>query len=256
MRMNTRRDLAASTALALIILAGCGTSVGKSAPEQGISDTPRSSVARTTTRAAAKRTVAPTTVTPTTVTPTTVARKIVAPTIVAPTTIAHVASPVPQPPVTVATPFSPRAISPPNIARSMAPANIAPSSAAEGSIVAGINIFRRAHGLPALAVHGVLASKARGWAAHMATGGCGRGGGDVANVCHSMLSNRITVPWVRLAENVGLVSPTTNVSGMQGAFEQSPSHAENMLNNQMQYVGVGVSYVDNYMYVAQEFMGT
>jgi uncharacterized protein YkwD len=138
----------------------------------------------------------------------------------------------------------------------MAAARVAPSIGADGSLVAAINNFRRTHGLPALAVHAVLVNKARGWAGHMANGGCGRSGDGVANVCHSILSSDITVPWTRLAENVGIASPTTNASGLEGAFEQSPPHAENMLNTQIQYVGVGVSYVGNYMYVAEEFMAT
>jgi uncharacterized protein YkwD len=51
-----------------------------------------------------------------------------------------------------------------------------------------------------------------------------------------------------------MVSPRANVSGMEGAYEQSPPHAENMLNNQVNYVGVGVAYVGDYMYTAEEFM--
>ena len=51
-----------------------------------------------------------------------------------------------------------------------------------------------------------------------------------------------------------MVSPKTNVSGMESAYEQSPAHAANMLDNQVQYVGVGVAYVGDYMYTAEEFM--
>jgi uncharacterized protein YkwD len=64
------------------------------------------------------------------------------------------------------------------------------------------------------------------------------------------------VKWARLGENVGMVSPKTNVSGMESGFEKSPPHAENMLNGQIRYVGIGVAYVNNYMYVAEEFMAT
>jgi uncharacterized protein YkwD len=132
----------------------------------------------------------------------------------------------------------------------------APSNSAESSLVGGINNFRKSHGLPALAVHPTLVNKARDWAGHMATGGCGRGGGGVPNICHSNLSNGITVSWALLGENVGMVSPKTNVSAMEHGFESSPPHAENMLNGQIRYVGVGVAYVGNYMYVAEEFMAT
>ncbi len=130
------------------------------------------------------------------------------------------------------------------------------SNSAESALVAGINHFRKAHGLPTLAVHSNLVNKARGWAGHMAAGGCGRGSGGVPNICHSNLTNGITVRWARLGENVGMVSPKTNVSTMEGAFEKSPPHAENMLNGQIHYVGVGVAYVGNYMYVAEEFLAT
>ena len=133
---------------------------------------------------------------------------------------------------------------------------VTPGSGAENAMVAGINAYRRAHGLPNLAVHNVLIAKARSWATNMANGGCGRGGNGVPNICHSNLTSGITVTWTRLEENVGMISPRTNVSGMEGAFEHSPPHSENMLNGQIHYIGVGVAYVGDYMYVAEEFMAT
>jgi uncharacterized protein YkwD len=128
-------------------------------------------------------------------------------------------------------------------------------TSAESALVAGINSFRKSRGLPALAVHSNLVNKARSWAGHMADGGCGSRGG-VPNICHSSLSNGITVRWAKLAENVGMVSPRTNVSGMSQAFKASPPHAANMLDRAADYVGVGVAYVGNYMYVAEVFMAT
>ncbi len=123
-------------------------------------------------------------------------------------------------------------------------------------MVGGINAYRRAHGLPDLTVNDVLVAKARSWATNMANGGCGRGSNGVPNICHSNLTDGITVTWTRLEENVGMISPRTNVSGMESAFEHSPPHAENMLNGQIHYIGVGVAYVGDYMYVAEEFMST
>jgi uncharacterized protein YkwD len=102
-------------------------------------------------------------------------------------------------------------------------------------------------------VHGNLVDKARSWAGYMANGGCGSSNG-VPKICHSTLSNGITVQWSRLAENVGMISPRSNVSGMERAFEASPPHAANMLDGQTDYVGVGVAYVGNFMYVAEVFM--
>jgi uncharacterized protein YkwD len=139
-------------------------------------------------------------------------------------------------------------------ARTLAASAPAPPNGAESSLIGGINNFRRSHGLPALSIHTNLVNKARDWAGHMASGGCGTGGGGVPNICHSNLANGIHVSWARLGENVGMVAPKTNVSGMEHGFESSPPHAENMLNREINYVGVGVAYVGNYMYVAEEFM--
>ena len=88
----------------------------------------------------------------------------------------------------------------------------------------------------------------------MATGGCGTGGNGVPNICHSALSANITVSWSLLEENVGMVSTSMQVAGMEKAFENSPLHAANMLNATINYVGVGIAYVGSYMYVAEEFM--
>jgi uncharacterized protein YkwD len=139
-------------------------------------------------------------------------------------------------------------------ARVMGASVTSPSDGAENALVAGINYFRASHGLPSLAVHPTLVNKARVWSGYMANGGCGRGGGGVANICHSHLSDGINVGWSFLGENVGMVSPTSNVSGMESAFQNSPPHAENMLNSQINYVGVGIAYAGSDMYVTEEFM--
>lgn len=118
-----------------------------------------------------------------------------------------------------------------------------------------INGFRHAHGLGSLAVHPTLVNKARMWAAHMASGGCGTGSNGLPQICHSSLSSGINVQWSMLEENVGMCSPRNNVSGMESAFENSHGHAANMLSTKVSYVGVGFAYVGNYMYVAEEFMG-
>jgi uncharacterized protein YkwD len=240
MRGKAWRSRAAAAALGLLVVSGCGASTPKAAPQEEQQQLPVTSTTKrvtTTTRARATTTVAPTTVAPTTVPPT--LPPVTRPRYTAPPRTVPPPPPPPPPP----SPLAPIAAS-------------VPQSGAEGALVAGINNFRAAHGLPPLAVHSNLVSKARAWAAHMANGGCGRGGGGTPNICHSVLSNGIAVRWTRLAENVGMISPMTNVSGMEGGFEGSPPHAANMLNNQMQYVGVGAAYVGNYMYVAEEFMAT
>ncbi|HTL86843.1 MAG TPA: CAP domain-containing protein [Acidimicrobiia bacterium] len=128
-------------------------------------------------------------------------------------------------------------------------------STAEQSMFRRINTYRRAHGLASLGTSMVANKKARFWAALMANGGCGRDASGVPRICHSNLASGITIAWSRLGENVGMVSPRTNIAGMEGAFENSPPHAENMRSN-VRYLGVGVAYWSNYMYVAEVFVGT
>jgi uncharacterized protein YkwD len=219
----------------LVVLAACGSSARKTAP--------RPADVTTTTAAPATTTTVRKRVPPTTVAPTTTVPHIAAPTNAVTThhSSYHPApAPLPRPPV--ATPTRTVTSGP-------------PEGGAAGQIVAGINAFRASHGLGALAVNSNLVSKANSWAAHMAGGGCGSSGG-VPNICHSSLASGISVSWTLLEENVGMISPASNVSGMESAFEHSAAHAENMLNGKITYVGVGVAYVGNYMYVAEEFMAT
>ena len=128
-------------------------------------------------------------------------------------------------------------------------------TSAEQSMFRRINTYRREHGLASLGTSLVANKKARFWAALMANGGCGRDASGVPRICHSNLAAGITVAWTRLGENVGMVSPRTNIAGMESAFENSPPHAENMRSN-VRYLGVGVSYWNNYMYVAEVFLAT
>ncbi len=235
---NAWRSLAAASGVALftVVATGCGSSTAKPAAQEALPVvTTTSSVARSTTTTTRPR--------PTTTT-------------AAPTTVPVTTPPVTRAPVRVTpqtVPAPPPPPPPPPNPLAMGVASVAPASGAEGALVAGINNFRASHGLPALAVHSNLVSKARGWAAHMAGGGCGLGNGGVPNICHSVLADGIVVHWSLLAENVGMVAPV-NASTMEGAFEQSPPHAENMLNGQMQFVGVGVAVVGDKMYAAEEFM--
>ena len=229
------RKTVLTAAFAFVVVAGCGGGQSVSltaASHQKAPTTIRSSVKPTThPKMKAKAKVAPTTVAPT-------------------TTVPHAAPPVARPLVAV--------VPAPPVAPPAAPAPPAPvvSNGAEGALVADINSFRGAHGLPALAMHAELVRKAESWARYMANGGCGRGGNGLPNICHSVLTDGITVQWTALAENVGMVSPSTNVTGMHNAYVNSPPHAANMLNGKMKYVGVGVAIVGNYMYTAEVFMAT
>ena len=136
--------------------------------------------------------------------------------------------------------------------QSAAPASWpAASVAAEHSLYVWLNSFRAAHGRRALAVHPVLVNKARFWSAAMAIGGC-RG----PLICHSSLTAGITVHWSMLGENVGAASPRSNVAGVENAFVHSPPHAANMLNAKFNYVGIGVAFAGNNVFVTEEFMAS
>jgi uncharacterized protein YkwD len=129
-------------------------------------------------------------------------------------------------------------------------------TSAERQITDSVNHFRATHGLRALRVHPNLQSKARAWAAWMAAGHCGRDPNGTPKICHSNLASGITVAWSQLEENVGDVSPRTAVNTITAGFEHSPEHAANMLNTQINYIGVGIAYVGNFMYVTEEFMAS
>jgi len=130
------------------------------------------------------------------------------------------------------------AISPLVISR---PADASPSM--EQAFINEINALRGSQGLPALAVHSNLTSKARSWAQTMA--GAGR-------IYHSDLQSGITANWKRLGENVGVGS---DVTSLHNAFVASPTHYKNLVDSTFTHVGVGV-YVgpDGTVWVAEEFM--
>lgn len=130
----------------------------------------------------------------------------------------------------------------------------APPTATESRILGSVNSFRAEHGLRALKINSNLEDKSKLWSAYMAGGGCGRAANGVPNICHSSITSFITVHWTRLEENVGMISPAANVTGIESGFEHSPGHAANMLNAQITAMGIGVAYSGDVMYVAEEFM--
>jgi hypothetical protein len=114
--------------------------------------------------------------------------------------------------------------------------------AAESDFIARINSLRASRGLGAVQSHPVLTAKAQGWAAHMAATGC---------LCHSNLSDGVSVSWSKLGENVGR---GPSVGSLHDAFVNSPAHQANMLDGRFNYVGVGVAYGGGQMWVAEVFM--
>jgi uncharacterized protein YkwD len=130
----------------------------------------------------------------------------------------------------------------------------APPTAVEQQMIDAINHFRAAHGLPALSVNSNLEDKARLWATWMSGGGCGPGAGGGPTICHSDVTNGITVKWTVLEENVGAATPKTNVTGLESGFEHSKEHAANMLNPKITTIGLGAAYSAHTLFVAEEFM--
>jgi uncharacterized protein YkwD len=130
------------------------------------------------------------------------------------------------------------------------------NAAAENAVIARVNQLRAQHGLVQLAVHPTLVNKARAWARWMAGGGCGRDASKVPYICHSSLAEGINAPWMLLEENVGSGSPASIVMGVQTGFEHSPLHLANIMNGRVRYIGVGVAYWNDHVYVTQEFMAT
>ena len=116
----------------------------------------------------------------------------------------------------------------------------------ESQFVGLLNGHRASQGLPPLEVSGELVGKARGWAQHMAAGGCG------GSICHSNLSSGISSSWRRLGENVG---KGPSVDRLHQELVASPSHNANLLDPGFRLVGVGV-FVDagGALWVAQVFM--
>ena len=113
----------------------------------------------------------------------------------------------------------------------------------ETAFVTGINALRATKGLPALAVHSNLTSKARAWAQTMA---------DKNTIWHSVLSDGITADWQKLGENVGRGG---SVAGLELAFAASPLHYANLVDPTFDTIGIGVVRgAGDVIFVAEEFM--
>lgn len=122
-------------------------------------------------------------------------------------------------------------------------AALADNPSDEAAFVVGINDLRASKGLPPLAVHSNLTSKARAWAQTMA---------DKGTIWHSVLSDGITADWRKLGENVGQGG---SVAGLQLAFTNSPLHYANLIDPNFNTIGIGVvRSAGGIIFVAEEFM--
>ena len=125
----------------------------------------------------------------------------------------------------------------------MAAQAVAPSSDAS-QVLALLNGFRTASGLPALTIAGDATAKAQEHSDEMAA---------ASNLYHSAsLASGIQPGWSVLGENVGVGADAGQLESM---FEASPPHCENLLNAAYSQVGVGAARGgDGRLYVTQFFV--
>lgn len=122
-------------------------------------------------------------------------------------------------------------------------------SGQENEFLSAINSSRSAAGLAPLAMSGSLQTYARSHSSVMASGGCSGG----ASICHStgaQLAAAAGSGYTKLGENVGR---GPGVSALHSAFMGSSGHKANILGD-YNYVGIGTTTQDGYIYVTAVFM--
>lgn len=123
------------------------------------------------------------------------------------------------------------------------------ASAAEQELFSSVNRARRAQGLPALKWNDALATAARRHAALMAQ----RGAAEHGFPGEPSLSSRATQAGARfvwLSENV-VQGP--GVESIQAEILRSPNHRANMLDADMDSIGVGVVEHGGQLFAVEDF---
>lgn len=128
------------------------------------------------------------------------------------------------------------------------PAEAARDKTAEAQMVNLINQSRAAEGLPALTPASDMATVAYAWSVVMATTDTMLHNPDYAvQICC----------WRLIAENVGYhsvgASVSETVAKMHDLFMRSPGHRANILNDQIDQVGVGIQIFDGLLWVTVNF---
>jgi len=123
------------------------------------------------------------------------------------------------------------------------------SSSAQRILLDSVNAERKAQGIPPLAWDEALALAARGHAAEMARQN------SVAHVLpgEPSLPSRATragAKFTWLSENVVSAS---NVDNAQAQFMKSPAHRANILDPDMDRIGIGVAQRGGQVFVVQDF---
>ncbi len=126
------------------------------------------------------------------------------------------------------------------------------ASAAEQQLFAGVNRARKAQGLPELKWNEALAVAARRHAGLMAQhGSAGHGFAGEPG-----LASRVTqagVHFVSVAENV---IQGTSAEGIQAEFLKSANHRANILDAEMDSIGVGVMERGGQLFAVEDFSKT
>jgi uncharacterized protein YkwD len=123
------------------------------------------------------------------------------------------------------------------------------ASAAEQQLFAGVNRTRRAWGLPDLKWNDALAAAARRHAGLMAQ----HGSAEHGYAGEPSLASRVTqagAHFVWLAENV---IQGSSPEGMQAGFLKSANHRANMLDPDMDSIGVGVAERGGQLFAVEDF---
>jgi uncharacterized protein YkwD len=123
------------------------------------------------------------------------------------------------------------------------------ASAAEEQLFASVNRARRAQGLPALKWNDALAAAAKRHAAIMAQ----RGEAQHGFAGEPALASRVTQAGARfvwLSENVAL---GPRVEAIEAEFLRSPNHRANILDSDMDSVGVGIVERGGQLFAVEDF---
>lgn len=114
------------------------------------------------------------------------------------------------------------------------------------SFVTRTNQVRASLGVPAVATHPTLDSKAQSWAQHLA----GRG-----TLVHSDLSAGLeSVNWMTIGENLASGAESGDWSlRLHNALVASPTHYNNLVDRRFTHMGVGIASAGGKVYVVEVF---
>jgi len=123
------------------------------------------------------------------------------------------------------------------------------ASTSEQQLFAGVNRARKAQGLPGLKWNDALAAAARRHAGVMAQHGTAEHGfpGEPSLASRA---NQAGAHFIYLAENV---IQGTSAEGIQEEFLKSPHHRANILDSDMDSIGVGVVERSGQLFAVEDF---